>query len=60
MTVLYRIKYKTDILHDRLTAEECSEKLQNYVDRFFSAEGDPLAWPFNPNDLIFEKIIDAS
>ena len=51
MTVLYRIKYKTDILHDRLTAEECSEKLQNYVDRFFSAADDPNAWPFNPNDL---------
>jgi len=60
MTKLYKIKYKTDVLHDRLTAEECSEKLQDYIDRFFSVEGDPIAWPFNPNDLIMEEIIDAS
>ena len=59
MTKLYKIKYKTNVLHDRLTAEECSEKLQDYVDRFFSAEDDPNAWPFNPNDLKLEEIIDA-
>ena len=60
MTKLYKIKYKTDVLHDRLTAEECSEKLQDYIDRFFSAADDPNAWPFNPNDLKTEEIIDAS
>ena len=60
MTKLYKIKYKTNILHDRLTAEQCSEKLQDYVARFFSAEEDPNAWPFNPNDLILEEIDDAS
>ena len=60
MTKLYKIKYKTEVLHDRLTAEQCSEKLQDYVDRFFSVEGDPIAWPFNPNDLVFEEIIKAS
>ena len=60
MTKLYKIKYKTNILHDNLTAEQCSEKLQDYVDRFFSVENDPNAWPFDPNDLKFEEIIDAS
>ena len=60
MTKLYKIKYKTNVLHDRLTAEECSEQLQNYIDRFFSAVDAPNAWPFNPNDLIMEEIIDAS
>ena len=60
MTKLYKIKYKTEVLHDRLTAEQCSEKLQDYVDRFFSVEGDPIALPFNPNDLVFEEIINAS
>ena len=52
MTKLYQIKYKTNILHDRLTAEECSERLQDYIDRFFSAEDG--AWPINPNDITME------
>ena len=60
MTKLYKIKYKTEVLHDRLTAEECSERLQDYIDRFFSSVDDPNAWPMNPNDLITEEIIDAS
>ena len=57
MTKLYKTKYKTDVLHDRLTAEECSERLQDYIDRFFSAEDG--AWPINPNDITMEEI-DAS
>jgi len=60
MTVLYNIKFKTDILHSRLTAEEATEKLQDYADKFYAQKDDPNAWPFDPKDLNMEEIIDAS
>ena len=53
MTILYNIKFKTDILHSRLTAEEAADK-------FYAQEDDPNAWPFDPQDLTMEEIIDAS
>ena len=60
MTILYNIKYKTNILHSRLTAEEASDKLQDYADKFYASENDPNAWPFDPKALTMEEIIDAS
>ena len=60
MTILYNIKYKTNILHSKLTAEEASDKLQDYADKFYASENDPNAWPFDPKDLTMEEIIDAS
>ena len=60
MTIQYNIKYKTNILHSRLTAEEASDKLQDYADKFYASENDPNAWPFDPKDLTMEEIIDAS
>ena len=47
MTILYNIKYKTNILHSKLTAEEAADKLQDYADKFFEQENDPNAWPFD-------------
>ena len=58
--ILYNIKYKTNILHSRLTAEEASDKLQDYADKFYASEDDPNAWPFAPKELNMEEIIDAS
>ena len=60
MTILYNIKYKTNILHSKLTAEEASDKLQDYADKFYASEDDPNAWPFDPKDLTMEEIINAS
>ena len=60
MTILYNIKYKTDVLHSRLTAEEASDKLQDYADKFYASENDPNAWPFDPKDITMEEIINAS
>tara|TARA_B100000686_G_scaffold109440_1_gene116620 strand:+ start:950 stop:1132 length:183 start_codon:yes stop_codon:yes gene_type:complete len=60
MTILYNIKYKTNILHSRLTAEEASNKLQDYADKFYASEDDPNAWPFDPKDITMEEIINAS
>ena len=59
MTKLYNIKYKTNILHSKLTAEEAADKLQDYADKFFEQENDPNAWPFDPKDLDLEEIINA-
>ena len=59
MTILYNIKYKTNILHSRLSAEEAADKLQDYADKFFEQENDPNAWPFDPKDLNLEEIINA-
>ena len=59
MTVLYNIKFKTDILHSRLTAEDAADKMQDYVDKFYALKDDPNAWPFDPTDLTMEEIIDA-
>ena len=55
MTKLYKIIYKTEVLHDKLTAEQCSERLQDYADRLFSEKDDE----FNPSFLEMEEIIDA-
>ena len=52
MTKLYNIKYKNELLHEKLTAEQCADKLQDYADRFFS-EKDPN---FNPSFLEMEEI----
>tara|TARA_R100000742_G_C4250500_1_gene68875 strand:+ start:562 stop:744 length:183 start_codon:yes stop_codon:yes gene_type:complete len=60
MTILYNIKYKTNILHSKLTAEEASDKLQDYADKFYASENDPNAWPFDPKDITMEEIINAS
>ena len=60
MTILYNIKYKTNILHSRLTAEDAADKLQDYADKFYASEDDPNAWPFDPKELNMEEIIDAS
>ena len=59
MTILYNIKYKTNILHSKLTAEEAADKLQDYADKFFEQQNDPNAWPFDPKDLNLEEIINA-
>ena len=55
MTILYNIKFKTDILHSRLTAEEAADKLQDYADMFYGQKDDR----FNPSFLEMEEIIDA-
>ena len=60
MTVLYNIKYKTNILHSKLTADEAADKLQDYADKFYAQKDDPIAWPFDPQDLNMEEIEDAS
>ena len=60
MTVLYNIKFKTDILHSRLTAQDAADKMQDYVDKFYASKDDPNASPFDPTDLTMEEIIDAS
>ena len=60
MTVLYNIKYKTNILHSKLTAEDAADKLQDYADKFLEQKDDPNAWPFDPKELDLEEIIDAS
>ena len=60
MTVLYNIKYKTNILHSKLTADEAADKLQDYADKFYAQKDDPIAWPFDPQDLKMEEIEDAS
>ena len=52
MTILYNIKFKTDILHSRLTADEAADKLQDYADRFFSKKDEE----FNPSFLEMEEI----
>ena len=52
MTLLYNIKYKTDVLHTGLTIEECADKLQDYADRFYSAKDNK----FNPSFLEMEEI----
>ena len=59
MTKLYRIKYKNDVLHNKLTAEEAADKLQDYADKFYAQQDDPNAWPFDPQDLTMEEFIDA-
>ena len=60
MTVLYNIKFKTDILHSRLTAEEAADKLQDNADKFYAEKDEPNARPFDPQDLTMEEIINAS
>ena len=42
-----------------MTAEEAADKLQDYADKFYAQKDDPIAWPFNPQDLTMEEIIDA-
>ena len=59
MTILYNIKYQTNILHSRLTAEEASDKLQDYADKFYASEDDPNAWSFDTKELNMEEIINA-
>ena len=54
MTPLYNIKYKTDVLHQKLTAEEAADKLQDYADKFFEQEDDK----FNPEYLKLEEITE--
>ena len=54
MTILYNIKYKTDVLHQKLTAEEAADTLQDYADRFFEQKDDK----FNPAFLELEEITE--
>ena len=56
MNKFYNIKYKNEVLHSKLTAEECSERLQDYADRFFSVKADSSATFFDPKDLKLEEI----
>ena len=60
MTILYNIKYQNNILHSRLTAEDAADKLQDYADKFYTQKDDPNSWPFDPQDLTMEEIINAS
>ena len=60
MTVLYNIKFKNSIIHKNLTVEDAADKLQDYADKFYAEQDDPNAWPFDPQDLTMEEIIDAS
>ena len=60
MTKLYNIKYQNNILHSKLTIDEAADKLQDYADKFFAQKDDPIAWPFDPQDLNMEEIEDAS
>ena len=50
MARLYNILYKGNKIHENLTAEECSEILQDFSERFYSGED------MNPNDLELEEI----
>ena len=56
MTKLYNILYKTEVLHEKLTIEEVTDKLQDYADMFYNQKNDT----FIPNFLEMEEIIDAS
>ena len=56
MTKLYNIKYKTEVLHEKLTIEEVTDKLQDYAEMFYYQNDDR----FNPSFLEMEEIIDAS
>ena len=60
MTKLYNILYQTNILHNRLTAEDAADKLQDYADKFYTQKDAPNSWPFDPQDLTMEEIINAS
>jgi hypothetical protein len=55
MTKLYNIIYKTEVLHEKLTIEEVTDKLQDYADMFYDQQDDR----FNPSFLEMEEIIDA-
>ena len=56
MTKLYNIIYKKEVLHEKLTIEEVTDKLQDYADMFYGQKDDR----FNPSFLEMEEIIDAS
>ena len=56
MTTLYNILYKSEVLHEKLTIEEVTDKLQDYADMFYNQKDDR----FNPSFLEMEEIIDAS
>ena len=50
MERLYNILYKGRKIHINLTAEDCSEILQDFSERYFSGED------IDPNDLEMEDI----
>lgn len=50
MKRLYNILYKGRKIYTNLTAEDCSEILQDFAERYFSGED------MNPNDLEMEEI----
>ena len=50
MKKLYNILYKGCKIYSDLTAEECSEILQDFSERYFSGED------IEPNDLEMEEI----
>jgi len=50
MKKLYNILYKGRKIHMNLTAEDCSEILQDFSERYFSGED------IDPNDLEMEEI----
>ena len=50
MTKLYNILYKGRKIYTDLTAEDCSEILQDFSERYFSGED------IDPNDLEMEEI----
>ena len=56
MTRLYNILYKAEVLHERLTIEEVTDKLQDYAAMFYNQKNAT----FIPYFLEMEEIIDAS
>ena len=55
MTKLYNILYKSEVLHEKMTIKEVTDKLQDYADMFYNQKDDK----FNPSFLEMEEIIDA-
>ena len=55
MARLYNILYKAEVLHERLTIEEVTDKLQDYAEMFYYQNDDR----FNPSFLEMEELING-
>ena len=53
MEKLYNLLYKGRKIYKNLRAEDCSEILQDFSERFFSGED------INPSDLEMEEILNG-
>ena len=49
----YRILYQGKVIYTNLTAEECSEILQDFSERFYSGED------VDPNEIKMEEILNG-